>query len=112
LDDKTEKDFVKNYFSKIFMHPDWNATSISFDADIAVVLLKNEIKFTDFIQPICLPGSIQNIVGTKGFVAGYGFENDISNFNTNRPKHTSSEIKEDRECIYEYPILGKVGSLR
>ena len=58
---------------KILIHPDWNPNIASFDADIAILELDEEIKFSNHIQPICLmhPGSNMEYV-TKGIVAGFG----------------------------------------
>uniref|UniRef100_A0A673WPP3 Transmembrane serine protease 15 n=1 Tax=Salmo trutta TaxID=8032 RepID=A0A673WPP3_SALTR len=45
------------------------------DADIAMMHLQTNVNFTDYIQPICLPGSDQQFVaGRKCFIAGWGAE--------------------------------------
>ena len=57
----------------IHVHPDWNVDVDAYDADIAVLELENEIRFTNFIQPICLNDSESLIaVTTDGIVAGFG----------------------------------------
>lgn len=94
------------------LHPDWNFDSPSFDADLAIISLGEEIAFTDYIQPVCLPNGLQNVVGIRGTVAGFGVDRDNTLVNTNRPKHVNLVIKDDRMCIYDHPILAKVGSLR
>ena len=55
------------------IHPDWNPQGESFDANIAVLVLKNQVTFSATIQPICLalPDSII-AAKNKGFVVGYG----------------------------------------
>ncbi|CAG9812257.1 unnamed protein product [Chironomus riparius] len=55
------------------IHHEWNPNVDSYDADIAILELENEIPFTQFIQPICIvkPGSeIAN--KTFGYVTGFG----------------------------------------
>uniref|UniRef100_A0A4W5RFX8 Transmembrane serine protease 15 n=1 Tax=Hucho hucho TaxID=62062 RepID=A0A4W5RFX8_9TELE len=45
------------------------------DADIAMMHLQTNVNFTDYIQPICLPGSDQQFeAGKKCFIAGWGAE--------------------------------------
>jgi hypothetical protein len=34
--------------------------------------MNSPVKFTDYIQPICLPSSSQNVENVRGIVAGYG----------------------------------------
>lgn len=61
---------VKN----IRIHNDWNVQTNSFDADIAVLELADEVRFGSYVQPICLietesdVGTFTNasIVGFKG----------------------------------------------
>lgn len=40
---------------EIIIHPHWRAFTDSYDADIAILVLKRFIEFTNFIQPVCLP---------------------------------------------------------
>jgi len=56
----------------IHIHPDWNTLTTSYDADIAILELVNEVEFSDYIQPICLaePGSVAALE-TLGYVIGY-----------------------------------------
>lgn len=40
--------------SRIFVHPDWKNYSVKYDADLALVVLDQEIVFSRFIQPVCM----------------------------------------------------------
>lgn len=37
---------------EIIIHPEWNIYTTSYDADIAIVKLKNSVNFNKFIQSI------------------------------------------------------------
>uniref|UniRef100_A0A2S2NA03 Venom protease n=1 Tax=Schizaphis graminum TaxID=13262 RepID=A0A2S2NA03_SCHGA len=58
---------------RVILHKEYNSMSII--NDIGLVILKNDITFTTFIQPICLPLSpvLKNDIGNNlPFVAGWG----------------------------------------
>lgn len=40
-----------SWVSEIFIHPDWNSSAITFDADVAVIVLGEIIEFNAYIQP-------------------------------------------------------------
>ncbi|XP_055536259.1 venom protease-like [Wyeomyia smithii] len=47
--------------------------------DIALLRLKKDVVFTKYIQPVCLPNSsdsIENFVGQKGTIVGWGYRAD------------------------------------
>lgn len=41
-------------------------------ADIAILIMKEEVDFSDHIQPICLPTLSFEVFGIEGVTAGYG----------------------------------------
>lgn len=71
MSEETGRISVKVNF--IYIHPDWNIYSESYDADIAVLELEREVVFNKFIQPICIP-DIDSNVGkfTRGIAVGFG----------------------------------------
>ncbi|XP_017870605.1 PREDICTED: serine protease gd [Drosophila arizonae] len=61
----------------IYIHSDYNGQLSNYDADIAVILLKNEVRFNTFIQPVCLwsgSSKMEYIVGEHGIVIGWSFD--------------------------------------
>lgn len=46
---------ISSIVSKFVIHKDWDVNSPRYDADLAIVVLKDARPFTDHIQPICLP---------------------------------------------------------
>lgn len=74
----TESETVSIGVENIFIHKDWNLTSHGYDADIAILVLKNHVTFNRYIQPICLikPSSRNLLDITKGFPVGFGYDED------------------------------------
>lgn len=59
---------------KATMHSDWDASSLDFEGDIAILELAREVIFDEFIQPICLID--QSLLNMKeGVVVGWGLIN-------------------------------------
>lgn len=92
----------------VILHHDWNTRSEKFDADIAVVVLRDAIYFSDRASPICLPQqSDSKVVGT-GSVFGWGVR-EISEDSDEKFSGTPSELKipavNDSQCFSEVPDL-------
>ncbi|KAH8244701.1 hypothetical protein KR026_004589 [Drosophila bipectinata] len=63
--------------NEIYIHPDYNNQLSSYDADIAVIMLKDAVRFNTFIRPACLwSGSSKSdyVVGERGIVIGWSFD--------------------------------------
>ncbi|KRF82395.1 serine protease gd isoform X1 [Drosophila virilis] len=61
----------------IYIHSDYNKQLSNYDADIAVIILKDEVRFNTFIQPVCLwtgSSKTEYIVGENGIVIGWSFD--------------------------------------
>jgi len=57
----------------IHIHPDWNVDVESYDADIAVLELANEINYNKFIRPICIQEVESEVAeASRGTVVGFG----------------------------------------
>jgi len=87
---------------EIVNHPSWNPNTASFDADIAVLELDDEITFTKFIQPICLinPGSdVESMM--NGIVVGFGRseEKNVENIARviNMPMYSFEECSKSKD---------------
>lgn len=91
------------------MHPDWNPNIESFDADIAVLVLANDVAFSATVQPICLTKS-QAI--TNGFVVGYGKSEDTTKAHENIPKILKTPIYKNDDCFLKNYLLATLSSKR
>lgn len=72
LTNTNETGVIQRNVSKIFIHPDWDSFERRFDADVAILVLSENVTFNNNIQPVCIPttGFNGNMVGT---VVGYSF---------------------------------------
>lgn len=50
-----EKGSTTREVREIVIHPDWKYYSVKWDADIAILLLDEPVRFSQMIQPSCLP---------------------------------------------------------
>lgn len=99
---------------RIEIHPDWNPSSESYDADIAILTLSDDISFTRYIKPICLPSLNTSIeVIADGFVVGHGKSEDETKHYEDVQKFIKIPIhKSNEECFYTNEFLLKLSSIR
>ncbi|KAM7348834.1 gastrulation-defective [Cochliomyia hominivorax] len=103
----------------IFIHPDYNQHLNSYDADIAIVILKNEVRFNTFIRPACIwSGSTkkQYIEGEHGIVVGWSLGGLNATKQTSSastvPKIVSAPIVSDDVCFQSNPKYRSLSSNR
>jgi secreted trypsin-like serine protease len=106
-----EKNVIRGSFSSFRIHPDWDHESENFDADIAVLVLKDKIIFGTFVQPACLPASTTNVFNIRGTVVGYGLT-ETSDTNVNRPKFVEIPSLTHIDCFWKSKTFKVAGSTR
>ncbi|KAH8301018.1 hypothetical protein KR044_011484 [Drosophila immigrans] len=82
----------------IYIHSDYNQQISDYDADIAVLILKDEVRFNTFIQPVCLwsgSSKAEYIVGEHGIVIGWSFDRTTKNATKQNSKLTESSSDAD-----------------
>ncbi|XP_031332996.1 phenoloxidase-activating factor 3-like isoform X2 [Photinus pyralis] len=87
---------------EIIIHPHWNQKPpATVDGDIALVRLAYDVRFTDYIQPICLPAASTLFQdGTQLFVTGWGqTETDDASFVKLK---TLLPVANKAECVRKY----------
>lgn len=97
---------------KVSVHPDY--TVLSADADIAVITLTQEVKFKRFIRPICLwsePNDLNNVVGEKGVVAGWGKDENGATLSP-EPKQVTLPIVTQVQCLESHDDFADITSDR
>lgn len=75
LSDNNESKWVRRDITNKLLHTDYRFGDYDHpnsDADIAILVMESPVEFTNFIQPICLPSSTENVFHVEGTVAGYG----------------------------------------
>ncbi|XP_055603930.1 uncharacterized protein LOC129752164 [Uranotaenia lowii] len=102
LFDYPEQVQIRNV-SQIHIHPEFSLNR----NDIAVLVLDRNVRYSEFVIPICLErsgvGSTENLVGKRGWVAGWGLtENNSISLQL---KTAQMPVVNDTECVQNDPIL-------
>jgi secreted trypsin-like serine protease len=106
-----ERGATRGFFSSVRIHPDWDNRDARYDADIAVLVLKNDIAYGKFIQPACLPAPTTNVFNIRGTVVGYGLTEN-STKHENIPKFVEVPSIANDKCRRESEIFKISGSDR
>ncbi|KAK9874456.1 hypothetical protein WA026_002797 [Henosepilachna vigintioctopunctata] len=83
----------------LYVHPDYKFSKA--DADIAVIVMKAEVSFTNFIRPICIwkdDDDLSSIVGRKGTVVGWG-RDEHGHKVSPEPKQIEMPIVSQEKCL-------------
>lgn len=59
---------IKSDIKRTILNPAWNPKDTRFDADIAILVLKNPIEYSEVTQPVCLPNPTYSPIQTTGTV--------------------------------------------
>ncbi|XP_059610639.1 serine protease gd-like [Phlebotomus argentipes] len=103
----TEKDVVISEISSIHIHPDFlRNNGGAFDADIAVLVMRDPVEYQKFIQPACLSRSSILPAGRLGVIVGWG-RDEHNNILTFEPRRLEIPIVSETECL----AAGKIFSI-
>lgn len=97
--------------TKIIIHDDWNPFVERYDADIAVLLIEDEIIFTNYIKPICLWEFAYDPIAADGFIAGWGKASTSTPYEVT-PKQLKIPIIDPLECLLDNPAFAELASKR
>lgn len=95
---------------KVIIHPDWNPSSKRYDADIAAIIVEDEVPYTKYIRPICLPTNELN--AKEGYVTGWGESQDKTKEHENLPKQIKIPIHSNEKCFLESNEFVNIASER
>jgi len=99
LDIPFETGRVKLSVQSIHINPDWSSLTRSYDADVAVLILEQDVTFNMYIQPICMTSTDPRIaVMTEGVVVGNGKSGENEVYES-IPKNLKMPIQEDEVCM-------------
>jgi hypothetical protein len=107
LNNFNEKNSKTSSISEIILHPDWQWNSHideSYNGDIAIVLLREIVKFTELIRPVCLPHKSFVEVTGKGWIAGWG-KTETSKFHASLPNEVEISAINGYRCLITSPKL-------
>ncbi|CAO1415670.1 unnamed protein product [Diamesa serratosioi] len=111
LDFVKEPGTVSSYLNRSYIHPDWNTRTDNYDADIALIEVKNTITYSNFIKPVCLWTGDNLLDEVKGTVIGWG-ATSITKEASNEPFEITVPFVSYKNCLSDYPELGDVSSPR
>lgn len=97
--------------STVLVHKDYNPNTENYDADIAMLIITEyEVMFTRFIKPICIWSQKLDPSVEKGFIAGWG-ENQEKKYES-EPKQLKIPIKQNADCFLDNYLLAVISSNR
>lgn len=117
--DLKQKNATGFAIEQIVLHQDWNPLDESYDADIAILKLRNAITFSNLISPICLwPTSDEEIV--KGTVISWtepglddpGYWNYEHDPLHSYPQRFDMPIRSNMMCLLMQPRFKPIASER
>ncbi|KAL5273821.1 hypothetical protein ACFFRR_000526 [Megaselia abdita] len=85
----------------VIIHPDYDSTLSNFDGDLALIIVKKAITFTDYIRPICLwdgNNDLKEIEGENGVIVGWGKDENGKDFSP-EPKKVAAKIVSNEDCL-------------
>lgn len=97
---------------RVDIHPDWNTNEMKYDSDIAVLTFKQDIVYSNLIQPICLSNSSNEFSHKRGVTVGWGFSEDNTLNYSSQPKELIVPIHNNDECFIRFPTLAQIASLK
>ena len=101
--------------SQIIIHPDWKSQDDKFDADLAVVVMGEEVEFSEFIQPVGLPSQSDADVTGCGIIAGWGQSKNSIEFRgkyEETPNELEMPVVNAAKCYPRFPGLAEIASER
>lgn len=96
--------------AEVVLHPDWNPAGRRWDADIAALILDDEVPYTKYIRPICLPTTSLDM--REGWMAGWGESEDKTKEHENIPRQLKLPIVSNEDCFIESYALAQIASKR
>lgn len=97
---------------QIIVHPHWNPFVTRFDADLAIILLENELNFASNIVPACMMSLGRDAGVKEGVIVGYGQSEDKTKTHETLPRVLKIPIKDNEECFLDNYEFAKIGSKR
>lgn len=96
--------------SKILVHSSWNPQIDRYNGDIAVLILEQNVAFSNYIQPVCLPKigvKMKNL--NDGVIVGFG-KSESSVSHENEPSKASTPIQDAVKCFSKFPKLAGIAA--
>ena len=89
---------------RIVIHPQYDSDRADYDADLALIHLKSDVIFTDYVRPICLPLRRQDSdrtllrTGNIGVITGWGRKKETGREVLRRMHQVKVPIVDQASC--------------
>lgn len=98
---------------EIRVHPRWNPDTDNFDGDIAILIMDDEIPFSNSIRPICLMPRNSDLMSIRtGTVVGYGVTSEYASEPESIPRVINIPIHNNEYCIRKFHEIADISSPR
>lgn len=105
LDKPNEVGRITVSVKEFLIHPKWNPQEERFEADIAVLILDEEVTYSNFIQPACMAkinGDLKDM--NDGIIVGFG-KSESSASHENEPRKAQTPIQKTEDCFEKFTNL-------
>lgn len=106
LQDEKEPWRVSVLAKKVIVHPNWDDNGLTFDGDIAILILSENITFGKQIQPICIPNDKISTI-KSGEISSWARYKNAHGFST-KPRKATVQIIKDHDCYETEPELASI----
>lgn len=72
LSETDDNQRISSTVSQVVINPDWDPYDANYGGDLALLVLSDEITFTTFIRPVCMPSDSTITDDIKGTIVGWG----------------------------------------
>lgn len=98
---------------QIVIHHDWDHNDEKYDADIALVILKDVVEFNLYIRAVCLPSSGYTEVTENGTIVGWGKKYDgTGKYHEPEPSKLVIPAINGSHCYTTFNLLAHYGTNR
>lgn len=112
LSDENETGSKSHLVQEIVMNPEWKYDQDTFDADIAILILEDELTFNSFVRPVCLPSKSSIVVTGTGSVVGWGATSSSERHHASEPFKLEVPAIDGNACYPALPVNWFVAAIR
>lgn len=103
---------LRSKVNDIYVHPDWKDYDLSYDADIAILVLNGTVIFSNLIRPVCMPTDNVITHGVRGSIVGWGLTENGTAKHLQYPRQAYTNALNASYCLTADPELAYLSSTR
>lgn len=106
LESLDEEEYQESSAKEFILHPSWNVNTMKYDADLAIIVTRKTIQFTQWVRPICLwtaATSLELVHNRIGTIVGWGKADlQSTQLSTNEPLQVQVPIVSTTNCVFSH----------